>query len=127
MLSKRYLSLMGVICLAACAGIDRVGSEVSLPATAQNIVAQAVRDQMKDPNSVEFRNWHAFESQNGLLICGEVNAKNSFGGYVGFTHFVAHASPDGRLLTSPATSSLSGGGPDAMIDGIWKQYYPGCY
>jgi hypothetical protein len=82
---------------------------------------------MKDPNSAEFRNWHAFQSDKGLLICGEVNAKNSYGGFVGFTHFVAHASPDGQLLSPAALASTSGGGPDAMVDGIWRGYYPGCY
>lgn len=118
---------LATLLLAGCAGVDKVGPEVALPPAAQHTVAQAVADQMKDPNSAEFRNWHAFESQNGLLVCGEINAKNSFGGYVGFTHFVAHASPDGRLLSPAALASVSGGGPDPMIEGIWRQYYPGCY
>jgi hypothetical protein len=110
-----------------CAGVDRVGPEVPLPPAAQHVVAQAAANQMKDPNSAEFRNWHAFESQNGLIVCGEINAKNGFGGYVGFTHFVGHASPDGRLLMPVALSSASGGGSDPLIDSIWRQYYPGCY
>ncbi len=123
---KKLLLVLAVF-VAGCAGIDQVGPEVPLPPTAQQSVMRSVADQMKDPYGAQFRNWHAFESQKGLLICGEVNAKNSYGGYVGFTHFVAHASSDGRLLTPSAVASGPNGGPDALIDGIWRQYYPGCY
>lgn len=125
--SKEASFALAALLLAGCAGVDKVGPEVPLPPAAQHVVAQSVAEQMKDPNSAEFRNWHAFESQSGLLVCGEINARNSFGGYVGFTHFVAHASPDGRLLSPPAQASASGAGPDALIDSIWRQYYPGCY
>jgi hypothetical protein len=126
MLSKKHLIFVAALLLGGCAGIDQVGPEVPLPPAAQQSVARAVADQMKDPNSAQFRNWHAFESQMGLIVCGEVNARNSYGGYVGFTHFVAHAAPDGRLL-SPAALASTGGGPDALVDAIWKDYYPGCY
>jgi|HubBroStandDraft_2_1064218.scaffolds.fasta_scaffold134155_2 hypothetical protein len=124
---KRRACALVVLLLGGCAGVDKVGPEVSLPPEVLRAVARSAADQMKDPGSVEFRNWHAFESQNGLLVCGEINAKNGFGGYVGFIHFVAHASPDGRLLMPVALSSTSGGGSDALIDSVWKQYYPGCY
>lgn len=40
----------------------------------------AVSSILKDPNSAEFR--------NQIGSCGEVNSKNSFGGYVGFTRFI---------------------------------------
>ncbi len=42
--------------------------------------ADAVRRTLKDPSSAEFRN------QRGL--CGEVNARNSFGAFGGFRRFV---------------------------------------
>jgi uncharacterized membrane protein YagU involved in acid resistance len=103
---KWHLSVAALIAiLSGCAGVDKVGPEVALPPAAQHAVAEAVANQMKDPNSAEFRNWHAFQSQQGLLVCGEVNAKNSYGGYVGFTHFVAHASPEGQLLTQSTLSA----------------------
>lgn len=47
---------------------------------------QLVADQLSDPSSAQFRNdrlidydWH----------CGEVNGKNSMGGYVGFKRFIS--------------------------------------
>ena len=124
---KKLLAILPLIVLAACAGVDHVGPEVPLPPAAKASVRKAMANQMKDPESAEFRDWHAFQSQKGLLVCGEVNAKNSYGGYVGFTHFVAHASADGRLLTPAAVASTSGAGPDALTDSVWRQYYPGCY
>jgi hypothetical protein len=125
--SKQASFALAALLLAGCAGVDKVGPEVPLPPPAQQSVSRAVADQMKDPNSAEFRNWHAFESQSGLLVCGEVNAKNSFGGYVGFTHFVAHATADGKLLGGAALASGPNGGPDPLVTAIWKDYYPGCY
>ncbi len=48
---------------------------------------QAVLRQLKDPDSASFRN----ERRGKMAVCGEVNAKNSFGGYVGYRRFVATA------------------------------------
>lgn len=46
---------------------------------------QLVRDRMKDPSAVQFRALHVGASG---ALCGEMNAKNSYGGYVGFKPFV---------------------------------------
>lgn len=46
----------------------------------QYSVEQAIRSASKDPDSVQFQN------QSGG--CGQVNAKNSFGGYTGFKRYV---------------------------------------
>lgn len=50
---------------------------------------QSVRDALKDPSSAQFRNVTVRKSEAGRVVCGEVNAKNSYGGYVGFRQFVA--------------------------------------
>lgn len=47
----------------------------------QRVVRGFVSKHLKDPDSAEFRN------QSGM--CGEVNSKNSFGGYAGFRRFMA--------------------------------------
>ncbi|MBD1224936.1 hypothetical protein IC789_09150 [Acinetobacter seifertii] len=45
------------------------------------MVQQLVRNALKDGDSAKFRNqWE---------LCGEVNAKNSFGAYTGFQRFIA--------------------------------------
>lgn len=52
-------------------------------------------NKMKDPSSVQFRNERVVEYNNGHLVCGEYNAKNSYGAYVGFSPFAA--SPKGAV------------------------------
>ncbi|MFZ6843749.1 hypothetical protein [Undibacterium sp. RuTC16W] len=49
-------------------------------------VKQDIIDAMKDPESVKFKNLSV--SSDGSMVCGEVNAKNSMGGYDGFKKFV---------------------------------------
>jgi hypothetical protein len=64
----------------------------------QRVAREFVSGVLKDPDSAEFRNQRGF--------CGEVNSKNSFGGYVGFRRFIAATKEmvvfekDGRLSLS---------------------------
>jgi len=47
-----------------------------------------ISQQMKDPLSTEFQNLRIIKSNEGkVFVCGEVNAKNSYGGYEGFRQF----------------------------------------
>lgn len=52
---------------------------------------EAVRREMRDPDSVHFRNVHLYSgvSPGWYKFCGEFNARNGFGGYTGFQHFLA--------------------------------------
>lgn len=67
---------------------DAAAGQQALSAAADEDLKQrgtaAVRRMMKDPESAQFRN---LEVKRGGL-CGEVNARNGFGGYVGFREFV---------------------------------------
>ncbi len=67
------------------------------PSECLGIARQAIADQLKDPSSAQFRNetpCHTGYSNNvpllgrsaqfGYIQNGDVNAKNAFGGYVGF-------------------------------------------
>ena len=47
---------------------------------------QAVRSSLKDPESARFSN--VYMAADGKYACGDVNAKNSMGGYVGATVFM---------------------------------------
>lgn len=58
----------------------------------QNLISLAKKEgknkiasMFKDPDSVKFRDLRI--SNDGMWICGEVNAKNSYGGYVGYKRF----------------------------------------
>lgn len=56
----------------------------------------AVLAALKDPDSAQFRN----ERLRQNVLCGELNSRNSMGGYVGFTRFVS----------APADYALEGSG-----------------
>ncbi len=47
---------------------------------------ESIASSLKDPDSARFRN--VFTSPKMLAVCGDVNAKNSMGGYVGFRRFI---------------------------------------
>ncbi|MBP5790611.1 MAG: hypothetical protein J6W29_10330 [Neisseriaceae bacterium] len=53
-------------------------------------VREWVKSNLKDPSSAQFRNQVEF--------CGEVNAKNAFGGYTGFKKFIAIATKEKQVV-----------------------------
>jgi len=60
------------------------------------IAEDHVKEILKDPDSAKFRNVgviipKVLDTEKSGVVCGEVNSKNSFGGYVGFTNFVVIA------------------------------------
>lgn len=61
----------------------------------------AVTALLKDPASAQFR--HVFEGVAGF-VCGEVNAKNAFGGYVGFRIFVVDDKNEAHILDPNAAN-----------------------
>jgi hypothetical protein len=64
----------------------------------RDITEDSVRMALKDPGSANFRSVAVY--RNGKLVCGEVNAKNSFGAYAGYEEFVADGD---RLYMESAT------------------------
>lgn len=52
-----------------------------------------VANRLRDPSSAQFRNVQVVKQQDGTsAVCGEVNGKNAYGGYVGFQSFVVKGS-----------------------------------
>lgn len=60
------------------------------------LVAKAkaeVSKDFKDPEGARYRNLGIYKSQTGkggVSVCGEVNAKNAYGAYVGYKPFVVN-------------------------------------
>lgn len=74
---------------------------------------QAVMAQTNDPESVRFRDLY-FNKHNGAqYLCGDVNARNRMGGYVGFVPFwvlLSDARPEDSLVeigTNPAFMDIA--------------------
>lgn len=70
----------------------------------------------KDPGSAQFRDTYVIRwDDKGRVVyslCGEINAKNSYGAYVGFTPFYVDQLPSGQLS---ASSELAGVVDKAII------------
>jgi hypothetical protein len=52
---------------------------------------QSILAALKDQGSAQFRNLRNGSDTDRRRVCGEVNAKNAYGGYVGFQKFVYFA------------------------------------
>lgn len=65
----------------------------SPPRTIEDIAIEIVQLQLADPDSAKFKN---VAYKKGIGVCGEVNAKNRMGGYVGYKTFVVE--DNGLLL-----------------------------
>lgn len=74
---------------------------LALPALAQGkgysaLVEKAkstITRDLKDPESARFRNLGIYKSttgKGGVSVCGEINAKNSYGAYTGYRKFVVN-------------------------------------
>lgn len=105
----------------ACRGVDvakvvagREGEAAAAQAKAADMIAKAnsggdgarkaaaehaVKSRLKDPGSATFSGMFVSWLSGGPIVCGRVNAKNSFGGYAGATRFVA-AGNDTAFLES---------------------------
>ncbi|MBT2132708.1 hypothetical protein KK137_00040 [Croceibacterium sp. LX-88] len=74
----------------------------------------AIRTRLRDPDSAQFREVHFYSGGKAPVACGEVNAKNGFGGYTGYERFVAAGNVDGlAFLASDLTSS-------SEMDKVWE-------
>jgi hypothetical protein len=62
---------------------------------------EAVKLKLKDPKSADFRSVYFNRGGDNIpMTCGQVNARNSFGGYMGFQRFISAGTPDLTFLES---------------------------
>ena len=106
---------MSVLVFCVIAGGGAYGWFIWKPAheNAQAVIGiqQKVQDVLKDPDSAKFRGVR-FYPKSGAG-CGEVNAKNSMGGYIGFSSFVA---PKNGPVQFEPTGDESIGEPKQRIE-----------
>lgn len=83
-MKKIIIMVLGVLVLAGC----KPGSDKAI-AIAKNVISS----DMRDPESSKFRELRfikAGEKEDGSIggyVCGEINSKNSYGAYAGYTPF----------------------------------------
>ena len=79
--------LVAVGLLTACSTVKR-GNGFTLTDQHVKTVQDGVRASMKDPDSAKFGPMAAVVDTDGAVtVCGFVNGRNSFGGYVGMQPF----------------------------------------
>lgn len=87
------LALIAFIAIAFIV-LGKIGSgdstERKLAANNEARIAQAelaMKERLKDPESVQWRDVYVSRFAEAA-VCGQVNARNSFGGYTGFKQFI---------------------------------------
>jgi hypothetical protein len=94
----KFAAIGAVLSLCAC-GIQAVPLEqgglqsVALNPAIEDAARIAVGKNLKDPYSARLEGLTAFRKDTyTIVVCGAVNAKNSYGGYVGSVPFIAYVS-----------------------------------
>lgn len=79
---KTFLALTAIAAIAAGVAVWKWDDWVTIPELRGGLVRS-----LKDPQSAQFRSERL--GKNSGYLCGELNAKNEMGGYVGFRRFIA--------------------------------------
>lgn len=107
-----------ILLVSALALAPVIAPAVTISAQAVAAAKSAVADSLKDPSSVQFRDVHYYPTTGA--VCGQFNARNSFGGYVGFSLFKVDGS--GALADIVSLHDLSSAYRRAAI----KQFLASC-
>lgn len=90
---KKALGAIGLVLLVLAAGAYLYSSYVI------HQHRKLVLAKLNDPDSAQFRNEKLKGSWTvgGSILCGEINAKNAMGGYVGFVPFASTAGTEAEI------------------------------
>jgi len=122
----KWTAIAACLMLAGCAGSgSQMGAStpsstkalppVDLTADQRADVEKGIRKNLKDPNSAMFGNMNAGisdKSPDTYIVCGWVNSKNSYGGYVGDKPFLAMYFPK---LKTAALIGMGGTSTDTYV------------
>ena len=100
--------LLGLATIPGCQRDLKEPKDATKPAKDLEVVTQQLKDvveyRLKDPESARYRNLNLHRVGQWPALCGEVNAKNSFGGYIGHKPFMAGR---GTFFTSVIGGTLA--------------------
>ena len=124
---NKRINFLAAAALVASAAAHSSPVRVDHPEVLDALLKQFVAAKFKDPDSVKYQNVGAFKNdadvvvkyQHGaeIVICGEVNAKNSFGTYAGYTKFMIL--PHGGGIIQPTATDQT----DALLATIFVEQY----
>ena len=83
-----------LVCAVLAIALPVMALEV--PELSESALKKAMESSLRDADSAKFKGIKYKESRPGLVwdMCGEVNAKNAYGGYTGFERFSGSALRD---------------------------------
>ncbi len=96
-MKKTYIFLAACVFFStAVAGMPIINESLLM-----SRVKDSVRSKLSDPESAKFRNLHKYIltdklKEQRVYVCGEVNARNGFGGYTGYKRFFFIIEKDGK-------------------------------
>lgn len=82
----------------ALAEEDTDGTLSELSIAHKAMIDVLVTGKLRDPRSAQFRNVRMIVNGGTSVVCGEVNARNGYGGYNGFEPFSIRSYPGGQRL-----------------------------
>jgi hypothetical protein len=90
MTAKWSIAIAIVAAMVAASGAASADRRITLESGVEDAMKTALGEALNDPESARFRKIKAmWRDELGIGVCGELNAKNGFGGYVGYRPFVA--------------------------------------
>lgn len=85
----RHWMIFATALFAGSAAPVQAESRSATPAEIE-LAREGMQELLKDADSAKFRNVRFGVGSSKATVCGDVNAKNTFGAYAGFTAFVGH-------------------------------------
>lgn len=107
------MSLLVALTLAAVAAPPR-----NLAPVEKAAIKAAVEEKLKDPFSAQFK-WGQWNGS--AYYCGTVNAKNSFGGYIGFVPFLALVAFAEGKVAGPPFIMLADADPNSVDSRVVRE------
>ena len=97
----RPLAVALVLCQAGVAFAATSTKSTTTPSPNERFMRAAresVKESLKDPASAQFSNLRVYKGEKAgdKVVCGRVNARNSYGGYAGFAPFIVRVFYDGK-------------------------------
>lgn len=101
----RRFALFGAMAACVCAPVVAQDYSKLVAAAKKELVTS-----FKDPEAARFRGLGVFKDADGsdLYLCGDVNAKNSFGAYTGYAQFFAR----------PGHAAIKDGADDTLFEAL---------
>lgn len=110
----RVTTVLSTALLTLAVGIPGAAAQAKISPQEIRIARTAIEGRLRDPESVQFRNTRAYRLPNGnVVVCGELNARNGFGGLIGFTRFLTAGTS--AMADEPGTLQA------AVFENAWRQ------